>query len=319
VSPLGEKRSDPFALRDLFDRGPDHVESGLLWKTPLTIIDCHIHFQCPDGVYDQAAVDRCLRLADDAGIDRMVYLFNLGTGGVDPSPDDIRTSNDLGMRLVDNHPDRFIGFCYLNPAHDPAFTLAEIERCVADGPMQGIKLWISVRATDPRLDHIMERSVELDVPVLHHAWYKATEFTFNESTPAGIADLARRHPRVTIIMAHLGGGGWRGVRDIQPCPNVVVDTSGAQPQDGLVEYAVRELGADRVVFGSDWPLRDVAVQRARIDGAELGDTEKDAILGGNMARMLDLSPHPTNRHSEAAAEEPDAKRTTSTGCSDDAT
>jgi predicted TIM-barrel fold metal-dependent hydrolase len=254
------------------------------------IIDCHIHFQSPGGVYDQAAVDRCLRLADDAGIDRMVYLFNLGTGGVDPSPDDIHTSNDLGLTLLKNHPDRFIGFCYLNPAHDPAFTLAEIERCVVDGPMQGIKLWISVHATDPRLDHIMERAAELRVPVLHHAWYKATEFAFNESTPAEIADLARRHSRVTIIMAHLGGGGWRGVRDVQPCPNVVVDTSGAQPQEGLVEYAVRELGAERVVFGSDWPLRDFAVQRARVDGADLSDAEKAQILGGTIARMLGEDP-----------------------------
>ena len=49
--------------------------------------------------------------------------------------------------------------------------------------------------------------------MLHHAWYKATEFAFNESTPAEIATLARRHPNVNIIMAHLAGGGWRGVRD----------------------------------------------------------------------------------------------------------
>ena len=253
---------------------------------PVTVIDCHIHTQVPDGRYDEAEVERCLALAGRAGIDRLVYLFNLGSGGVDPQEVDLRASNDLGLELVARHPDRFAAFCYLNPSLPESFTLAEIDRCIANGPMAGIKLWISVKANDPRLDPIMEQAAQLKVPVLHHAWYKATEFVFNESTPAEVADLARRHPRVDIIMAHLAGGGWRGVRDVRDCPNVVVDTSGAQPHAGLVEYAVQELGAARVVFGSDWPIRDFAVQRARVDGAALSADQKALILGGTMARLL---------------------------------
>ena len=252
----------------------------------MTIIDCHIHLQCADGQYDEAQVQECLALADRAGIDRMVYLFNLGSGGLDPQEADLVASNDIGIELVRRHPDRFASFCYLNPSLPVEFSLAEIDRCIANGPMAGIKLWISVHADDARLDPIMERAAELHVPVLHHAWYKATEFAFNESTPAEIATLARRHPSVDIIMAHLAGGGWRGVRDIRDCPNVVVDTSGAQPHAGLVEYAVAELGAERVVFGSDWPIRDFAVQRARVDGANLTGAQRSLILGGTMERLL---------------------------------
>jgi predicted TIM-barrel fold metal-dependent hydrolase len=252
----------------------------------MTIIDCHIHLQSASHRYDEDEVQRCLALADRAGIERMVYLFNLGSGGLDPQEADLTASNDIGIELVQRHPDRFESFCYLNPSLPAAFSLAEIDRCIANGPMAGIKLWISVHADDDRLDPIMERAAELRVPVLHHAWYKATEFAFNESTPAEIAHLARRHPTVNIVMAHLAGGGWRGVRDIQDCPNVVVDTSGAQPHAGLVEYAVGQLGADRVVFGSDWPIRDFAVQRARVEGANLDDEQKRLILGGTMARLL---------------------------------
>lgn len=254
------------------------------------IIDCHTHLQSPDCHYDPAEVAECRRLAERAGIDRVIYLFNLaGTGGYDPLPDDVRRSNDLGMRVVTEHPDFFTGFCYLNPAHDPAWSCAEIDRCVANGPLSGIKLWVSVHADDARLDPIMARAAALGIPVLHHAWYKATGYAFNESTPAQIAVLARRHPDVPIIMAHLGGGGWRGVQDVKDCPNVVVDTSGAQPQAGLVEYAARELGADRVVFGSDWPIRDFATQKARVTGADLSPEQKDLILGGNVARLLKLT------------------------------
>lgn len=252
----------------------------------MSVIDCHIHLSAADGAYDEDEVQQCLRLADRAGIDRLVYLFAMAYAAVDPTEHDLTRSNDIGLELLARHPDRFDAFCYLNPSLPVEFSLAEIDRCVANGPMTGIKLWISVHADDPRLDPIMERAGELGVPVLHHAWYKATEFAFNESTPAQIATLARRHPAVTIIMAHLAGGGWRGVRDVEDCPNVVVDTSGAQPHAGLVNYAVDLLGPERVVYGSDWPIRDFAVQRARVEGAGLDDAARDLVLGGNMARIL---------------------------------
>ncbi len=251
------------------------------------IVDIHIHTQSAGCRYDPREVGECIRLARRAGIDRAVWLFNLAdSGGYDPAPVDVRRSNDLGIALASAHPDFFLGFCYLNPAHDPAFNAAEIDRCVAAGPLRGIKLWVAVRATDARLDPLLARAAVLGVPVLHHAWYKATGQLPQESTPADIADLARRHPRVPIIMAHLGGGGWRGVQDIKACPNVVIDTSGAQPQAGLVEYAVRELGARRVLFGSDWPLRDFAAQRARVEGAGLSARDRALVLGGNAARLL---------------------------------
>ncbi|MGB3329147.1 MAG: amidohydrolase family protein [Thermomicrobiales bacterium] len=252
------------------------------------IIDGHIHLRCRDGRYDQAEVDRCLRLADRAGIEHMVYLFDLATSpSPDPSPEEIRRSNDIGLELVARHPDRFSSFCYLNPAHDPGWSLAELDRCLPGG-CTGIKLWIAVHADDARLDPIMARAATDRLPVLHHAWYKATEFAYNESTPAEIATLARRHPDVPIVMAHLGGGGQRGVIDIQDCPNVVVDTSGAQPQAGLIEFALDRLGPDRVVFGSDWPIRDFAVQRAKVEGARIDASARAAIVGGTMGRLLGL-------------------------------
>lgn len=252
------------------------------------IIDCHTHFPAAEGVYREEDVERCLALADRAGIDHVVYLFNtMDRGGADPSPDDIRRNNDLGMRLTTQHPDRFSAFCYLNPSHDVAFLEEEMHRCLVAGPCVGIKLWIAVKANDHRHDPIMTRAGQLGVPVLYHAWYKATEYVFNESTPTEIATLARRHPEVTIIMAHLAGGGARGVLDVRDCPNVLVDTSGAQPIAGLVQYAVEQLGADRVVFGSDWPIRDFAVQRARVEDARIAEDVRAKILGGTMQRVLE--------------------------------
>jgi uncharacterized protein len=264
------------------------------------IIDVHVHTRSPGHRYDPEEIATSIRLARQAGIDRVVQLHNLirhpanaeGYTELSPSPAVVQQSNDLAMRIVAEHPDFYTGFCYLNPAHDPDFTLAEIERCVVAGNLRGIKLWIAVHATDARLDPLMQRAAELDIPVLHHAWYKADGQTGNESTAAEIADLARRHPHVSIIMAHLGGVRWRGVLDIKPYPNVVVDTSGAQPVAGLVEYAVGQLGPERVVYGSDWPLRNYAVQKARVTGAKISDRAKAGILGENAARLLHLDRAP---------------------------
>jgi len=170
------------------------------------IIDVHVHTRSPGFQYDPAEISESIRLARRSGIDRVVQLHNLAGYGVDaeghsslnPSPADVVRSNDLAMRIVAEHPDFYSGFCYLNPAHDPAFIATELQRCVADGNLRGIKLWISVHATDSRLDPIMRRAAELDVPVLHHAWYKMTEYAFNESTAAEIAEL-RRKASVRIV------------------------------------------------------------------------------------------------------------------------
>lgn len=252
-------------------------------------IDIHVHTRTPGCRYDRKELETSIALARAAGIEHMVQLHNLvDIGDYDPSQDGVQRSNDLAMRIVEEHPDAYSGFCYLNPSHPPSFLREEIDRCVASGPLAGVKLWISVKASDRRLDPIMEEVARLRVPVLHHAWYKTTGLIFQESTPADIADLARRHPQATIIMAHLSGCGRQGVLDIKGCPNVVVDTSGGQPVAGLVEYAVEQLGASRVVYGSDWPIRNYATQVGRVLGAALSEEDRSKVLRENALRILGL-------------------------------
>jgi hypothetical protein len=255
------------------------------------IIDVHTHVQDDLAGPSPGALDRMVRLARHAGIGRMVLLGNLRglTSDPTPPPQLIADINSNTLWAMAAHPDLFIGFCYLNPAHPASFLREETERCIVAGGMRGIKLWVAVKATDPRLDPVMERAGELGVPVLHHAWYKATPEVANESTPAEVASLARRFPAVTFIMAHLGGGRERGVLDVADCANLLVDTSGSQPEAGMVEYGVRRLGPQRVIFGSDWPIRDFATQVGRVFGARLTPEEQELIFRGNAARLLALA------------------------------
>jgi hypothetical protein len=187
--------------------------------------------------------------------------------------------------MRDAAPDTFLPFCYVTPVF-PDEAVAEIDRCIRGERMVGVKLWVARRATDSGLDPIMRTAVALGVPVLQHAWLKTTGNLPGESTPADVADLARRHPDARIIMAHLNGAGLRGIEAIVRTPNVVVDTSGGDPESGMVEAAVARLGPKRVVYGSDAPIRHFGVTLGKTLGADLPDAVKQAILWDNAARLL---------------------------------
>lgn len=117
------------------------------------------------------------------------------------------------------------------------------------------------------------------------------------SLAADYVVLANDYPEVTLIIAHLGCG-WDGdlthqVRAIQQnrCGNLYTDTSSAKSiTPRLIEWGVREVGAERILFGTDTPLYFTAMQRARIDHAELTDREKRLILHENAERLLGLGP-----------------------------
>jgi predicted TIM-barrel fold metal-dependent hydrolase len=249
------------------------------------IIDIHTHPRLDRPL--ETTVEM-IRAARKAGIDRLCLLGDVLHFGYDPDPDQIGKINDSTIAIVKKYPDTLIGFCFLNPAHEKNFNVKEMERCIVKNHFKGIKLEVSVNARDARLDPIMGKAGELGVPVLHHSWYKTVNKAFNESDPSDIANLASRFPGVNIIMAHLSGGGVRGILDIMPCPNVYVDTSGSQPVAGVVEYGVEKLGAERILFGSDAPGRDFSSQLGRIYGAKISEKERRLILGANTMQLLEI-------------------------------
>jgi len=77
-----------------------------------------------------------------------------------------------------------------------------------------------------------------------------------------------------------------GLRTIRPYPNVSVDLGGGDPLAGIAEMAVREVGAERVLYGSDVAGRSFASQLAKVTGAQLDEAVKQAILGRNLRRLL---------------------------------
>ncbi len=247
-------------------------------------LNCFGHYRVSSPTSD---AEKLVATARRSGVTRLCVFSLYETTPYEPTPDQCRLANDYALRMRDAKPEAILPFCYVTPAF-PDEAVAEIERCVGGQAMAGVKLWVARRATDPVLDPIMEAAVAKDVPVLQHAWLKTTGNLPGESTPFDVADLARRHPGARIIMAHLNGVGYRGIEAIVDVPNVVVDTSGGDPESGLVETAVLRLGAHRVVYGSDAPIRHFGVTMNKMLGADISESDKRAILWDNALRILKL-------------------------------
>ncbi len=256
------------------------------------VLDIHVHPLNCFGSFrvasPEADAEELVAAARRSGVTRMCVFSLYESTPYEPTPEQCRQANDYVLRMRDAEPEAILPFCYVTPAF-PDESAAEIERCVGGHAMAGVKLWVARRATDPGLDPIMEAAVAKDVPVLQHAWLKTTGNLPGESTPFDVADLARRHPGARIIMAHLNGVGYRGIEALVDVPNVAVDTSGGDPESGMVEAAVRRLGAHRVVYGSDAPIRHFGVTMNKVLGADISDADKRSILWDNALRILNLS------------------------------
>jgi predicted TIM-barrel fold metal-dependent hydrolase len=247
------------------------------------IWDAHGHL---GGVRGSVAerVAQILRFADRMLIRRLVV--SMGTSwSHDPTPDQLRRENDDVLRAVECAPERILGLVYLNPKHERE-SLQEIERCVARGPLVGVKLWVAVRCHEPCVDAIATRAGELQVPILQHTYLRVGSNLPGESTPQDLVALAARHPRTVFFCGHVGCDWERGIRVIRPWKNVYADPSGGDPVAGEVEMAVRELGPERVIYGSDFAGRSFASQLAKVYSAGLSEADQRLVLCDNLKRIM---------------------------------
>lgn len=233
--------------------------------------DAHCHVGGSTDAEIEAQIGRLVRLADRMDIERLILFIR---------------STPAAMRACERWRSRCYGFVLTSGA-DPERALEDLERAVAQGPMVGLKMpGGGRRCTDPGLLPLFRRAAALKAPIYQHAWIKAVGNFPGESTPQDVAGLAARLPEAAILMGHAGGDWERGIRIARPHPNVSVELGGGDPTSGLVEMAVRELGAERVVYGSDVSGRNFGSQLAKVHGAAVPDASKFLILGGNLRRML---------------------------------
>jgi predicted TIM-barrel fold metal-dependent hydrolase len=257
------------------------------------LIDVHAHFHHPAGSRPDWAERNAsrLRAGDAMGISWHVASI-LGSWGRTsptyfPSPVDATVGNDAMLELVRLHPDRVRGYVCVNP-NFTEHALREITRCLDCG-MVGIKLAASRRADDPLLDPIASLAAGRGVPILHHIWqHRRREWPGQEASDGvELARLARRHPDVPFILAHLGGGGdWQhslaAVRDVA---NIYIDLSGSGVDGGMLDAALDAVGSERLLWGCDVTI-DTGLAKLRYLEHVLAADDVERVRWRNAARIF---------------------------------
>ncbi len=190
--------------------------------------------------------------------------------------------NNCVANFIRENSDRIGGAVYANPKNDNALDV--IRAAIEDRGFEMIKLWCCTLADDLSVDPIMAYAEENGIPVLFHAFKKATVQVPNESTGKHIASIARRHPHTKIIMAHFGGNCYDGIPCIRDLQNVWCDHSGTPFHRNEIKYAVENIGAERVLFGTD---NAFASNIAQVLAADITDAQKEMIFSENARRILD--------------------------------
>ena len=265
------------------------------------LVDVHAHFyhqRTPRADWRERNESRLTagaRIGISVHVASILGSFGLTSPTYFPSPRDVTAGNDALLALLRVHPDRVRGYVCVNPNYG-AHARAEIMRCL-DAGMIGIKLAASRRADDPLLDPIAVLALERRVPVLQHIWqHRRRDWPGQEASDATeLCTLARRHPDVAFILAHIGGGGdWlHSLRAVADVPNVYVDLSGSGVDGGMLEACIESVGVNRLLWGSDITM-DTGWAKLRYLETFLSSDDMALVRWKNAARIFPPGAFPTD-------------------------
>ncbi len=217
--------------------------------------------------------------------------------------------------IVTRHPDRFVAFASWDlelpvgsPPRESPKGLEALERgftehgCLGAGEF-GLHRFEPTAPEQAYLGYVptLELCRKHKKPVMFHTSYDGGKMLSGYKNPIMLEPLAFEFPDVPILACHMGKYDLTffeyAMMLARKCPNVYLTTSNAKQE--FIERAVEEIGAERLIFGSDWSMQhgmlgerqgfDVyeknldAVRKARLDEAE-----KALILGGNLAALLGI-------------------------------
>jgi hypothetical protein len=238
------------------------------------IIDCHCHAGRGDGLtgpWDTVApLEDYLRRAAEAGISRTVVFAAFHS--------DYAAANREVARIVASHPERLIGFAFVNAGRDRGRVFELVREAVQRHGFRGLK----VHRHDARITReVCEAARAFGLPILYDVMGEVS----------GVELIATEYPEVAFIIPHLGSfaDDWRAQRalldPLARLPNVFADTSGVRRFD-VLEEAVRRAGPGKLLFGTDGPWLHPGVELAKVRALGLPPEAEGRVLGGNLLALL---------------------------------
>ena len=266
------------------------LESYRIWDSYFTPAHSHPGKDGTRSLY--ADVETALSAIHKGRFEKLCYFAHVGLGTTTDQALEALLKNqpEVITQPLRRWPDMLFGMIQLNP-HDVPASLEALDRWVGEGPMLGVYFSgggpAALTCTHPNFEPLLERIDELNAVVMQHTWFKTGgKQGRGESTPSELAQVASRFPKQKFLCAHAGGEWEKSIRAVRDQPNILVETSGFDATAGFIEMAVRELGAERIVFGSHLPSRSLGTELSKVIASEITETKKRLILGENYRLLL---------------------------------
>jgi hypothetical protein len=253
-------------------------------ETRRGIFDAHLHIPSDNGENFQwnlvtRNMPEFVAYLDKCGVRRGVISSSWSNKA--QTPEDYRNGNREVARYVDRYKGRFRGSCVITPFRiDEA--LAEIEHC----HKQYGFVWLGefcnymtgYKYETPEWAEVMKLATKLNLVIQIHTNTREMRY------------LAENFPDATIVFPHLGGSRddiFARIEIVAKHKNSYIELSGSGIERvGILEKAVKEIGADRVLYGSDFTINDPAAVIARVRNAFLTAEDREKILFRNVERLL---------------------------------
>jgi predicted TIM-barrel fold metal-dependent hydrolase len=191
-----------------------------------------------------------------------------------------REGNDELIRAVRAHPDRFWGLAAANPWFgDDA--VSELRRSF-DAGLVGLKLNSHLQGfvlSDPMVHPLIETCRDYVVPLYAHTGTPIT------AEPFQLAELARAHPDVSMVLGHMGYTDfwYDAVPAALQADNIVLETSLIDIMN--ISDAIEKVGAERLIFGSDFPESDLSLEIEKMSLIEMTDSDRQKIMRDNALEL----------------------------------
>ncbi|HEY3131948.1 MAG TPA: amidohydrolase family protein [Acidobacteriota bacterium] len=253
-------------------------------ETRRGIFDAHLHIPSDNGENFQwnlvtRNMPEFVAYLDKCGVQRGVISSSWSNKA--QTPDDYRQGNREVSKYVDRYRGRFRGSCVITP-----FRIDEALREIEDCHRQYGFVWLGefcnymtgYRYDTPEWAEVMKLATKLNLVNQIHTNTKEMQY------------LAENFPDATIVFPHLGGSKddiFARIDVIARHKNAHIDLSGSGIERvGILEKAVKEIGADRVLYGSDFTINEPSGVLARVRNAFLTAEDREKILFRNVERLL---------------------------------
>lgn len=279
----------------------------------MTIVDAHLH------VWDVESAAHPWLTAEHHPIDRTIRIDEVlpsleragVSGAVLVQSADNNEDTDHLLAVAAEHPDIVLGVVAFVPLDQPREAERRLRALSRMPIVVGVRNLIHDQA-DP--DHLLRPEVDAGLSLLEDFGLPFDVVTSRPRHLEHVPTVARRHPRLRLVLDHLGkppigepaaDPWWTAIERCAELPTVFTKVSGLYPQSSpvgwtpdsirpFVERALDVFGADRVMYGGDWPMSELAGGYDRVwDGLStvlqaLSTEDRERVLGGTAIEFYGL-------------------------------